>query len=66
VVAWRSPTTAARAEVGAKAGERIPRTMADGGWVGNQCNGQELGNYWGVTHSFCFDGLQDGEGTFII
>jgi hypothetical protein len=50
--AWRSPAAVARAELGAKAGERAPETMVVGGWVGNRSTGQELGNYWGAIHSF--------------
>jgi hypothetical protein len=59
----RSEAVAARVELGAKVGERGPETMADVGWIGNWCSGQD---YWGSTHSFCFDGLQDGEGTLVI
>jgi hypothetical protein len=44
-----SPAAVARAEVGAKVGERGQETMVDIGWVGNRCSGQELRNYWGVT-----------------
>jgi hypothetical protein len=58
-----SEAVMARAELGAKVGERGPETMADVGWIGNWCSGQD---YWGSTHSFCFDGLQDGEGTLVI